>query len=227
LEASALSGQTPLLLASSFDFTWDFTLYSEGFLARNSEGNVEYISVDRQINQPVLDPDYISVKDYVEKKHNNFIFADNKITPILMAQKLEINGNKALELVSSIDVSKDINLMYEVADIKIWANLGLYFAAKTKGAIALQTYRKFGNDANKQAAIDQLQIALKYWENVVEISTPIYNDMPLVHLTEQKNLSKSEIEKLRFHWAIYRSEVVKDIEIAKSAVYSKVNSKSN
>jgi hypothetical protein len=33
LEASALAGQTPLRLASSFDFTWDFSLYSEGFFS--------------------------------------------------------------------------------------------------------------------------------------------------------------------------------------------------
>ena len=31
--------------------------------------------------------------------------------------------------------------MFEVADIKAWANMGLHFAEKLKGAVALQTYR--------------------------------------------------------------------------------------
>jgi hypothetical protein len=42
---------TPLRLASSFDFSWDFTLYSEGFMALQ-RGRMAYISVDRQIEQP-------------------------------------------------------------------------------------------------------------------------------------------------------------------------------
>ncbi len=36
-DAYALAGKTPLRLASSFDCTWDFTLYSEGFMALNPE----------------------------------------------------------------------------------------------------------------------------------------------------------------------------------------------
>ena len=52
----------PLRLASSFDCSWDFTLYREGFMALNpSTKRVEYISVDRQINQPPLDTDYVSI----------------------------------------------------------------------------------------------------------------------------------------------------------------------
>ena len=37
LKRQALAGKTPLRLASSFDFTWDFSLYSEGFMALNRE----------------------------------------------------------------------------------------------------------------------------------------------------------------------------------------------
>ncbi|MFA4922116.1 MAG: hypothetical protein WC611_08310, partial [Candidatus Neomarinimicrobiota bacterium] len=66
-EAFALAGKTPLRLASSFDCTWDFTMYSEGFLALDPDKpRVDYISVDRQIQQPPLDTSWISIKEYVE-----------------------------------------------------------------------------------------------------------------------------------------------------------------
>lgn len=67
LKASALAGATPLRLASLFDFTMDLTLYTEGFMALdNKVKRVEYISVNRLINQPVTDPDYVSVADYIK-----------------------------------------------------------------------------------------------------------------------------------------------------------------
>lgn len=43
-EASSLAGRTPLRLTSSFDCTWDFTLYSEGFSALDPDAKrVDFI----------------------------------------------------------------------------------------------------------------------------------------------------------------------------------------
>jgi hypothetical protein len=219
LEAYSLSGRTPLMLASSYDFGWDFTLYSEGFLARNPKtNNVDYISVDRQINQPVLDPSYVSVKDYVEKTLQNQSFAKDKITPPIFADSLKVNCSKALDLVKNIDVTKNQTLKYEVADVKIWANLGLYYSEKTKGAVALQMFRKNFEIQFKQEAVIPLEKALTFWNEVVKISTPLYKEMPLVHFSEDKNLSKEQLKAMRFHWKNLQNEVAKDIEIAKSAV---------
>lgn len=222
LKANALAGKTPLTLASSFDCIWDFTLYSEGFLARNPKtNNVDYISVDRQISQPPLDPDYVSVKDYVQNTLEKKVFDKSKITPPIMAERLKNDCTHALELVKNIDVSNNKTLLYEVADVKIWANLGLYFSEKTQGAIALQMYRKQGDEKQKQLAIKYLESALTYWDEVVKISQPIYKEMPLVHFSEQKNMSKEAINKLRFHWSILRKDVAYDIELAKNAVVEK------
>jgi hypothetical protein len=219
LEAHSLSGRTPLMLASSYDFGWDFTLYSEGFLARNPKtNNVDYISVDRQINQPVLDPSYVSVKDYVEKTIQNQLFTKDKITPPIFADSLKTNCSRALNLVKNIDVSKNQTLKYEVADVKIWSNLGLYYSEKTKGAIALQMFRKKGENKFKQEAVIHLENALSYWNEVIKISSPLYNEMPLVHFSEDKNLSKEQLKAMRFHWKNLQNEVAKDVEIAKNAV---------
>ena len=86
-----------------------------------------------------------------------------------------------------------------------------------KGAIALQTYRIEGDELNKTAAIDHLEKALKYWDVVIGITTPLYNDMPLVHLSEQDGKSWKENDHLRFHWRLLRDDVENDVEIAKSA----------
>jgi len=219
LEASALAGQTPLRLASSFDFTWDFSLYSEGFLALNNKTKtVEYISVDRQIDQPPLDTNYISVREYIKKLSSGGPFNSKKITPPILAEMLEKDCNRALKLVTAIPVKSDNTLMYEIADIKTWANLGLYFAQKLRGAVALQQYRTKGGEENKTAAIKYLAESLRYWDTVVAITRPIYKDMPLVHFTEQNGNRSKENDQLRFHWETVRPEVAKDVETAKQAV---------
>jgi hypothetical protein len=217
-EASILAGTTPLRLASSFDFTWDFSLYSEGFLALNRDvKRVEYINVDWQIKQPPIDPDYVSVLEYVKTISDGGTFDKQKITPPILVSMLERDCSRALSLVRSIRTTGNASLHQEVSDIKVWANLGLYFAEKLKGAIALQTYRVKGGEENKIFAIKSLENALKFWDVVVSITRPLYNDMPLVHFSEQDGRSWKENDHLRFHWELLRPEVAKDIEIARAA----------
>jgi hypothetical protein len=96
--------------------------------------------------------------------------------------------------------------------------MGLHFAAKLKGAVALQTYRTKGGEEQKQNAVKHLKDALKYWDVIVSITGPIYNDMPLVHYSEQNGVRSEENKHLKFHWGKIRPDVAKDIETAKSAV---------
>ena len=215
LQASALAGTTPLRLASAFDFTWDFTLYSEGFLALDSRvKRVEYISLERLMKQPATDPNYVSVFNYVNAISSGDPFAKNKITPPVLIQMLERDANKALDLIKNIKTEGNNSLMYEVADIKTWANLGLHFAEKLKGAVALQTYKVQGGEEHKQNAVKHLKNALKFWDVVIAITRPIYNDMPLVHYSEENGKHWRENDNLRFHWALIRPSVAKDIEYA-------------
>ena len=216
--AYSLAGKTPLRLASSFDCTWDFTLYSEGFMALDPDKHrVEYISVDRQINQPPLDTSYVSIKDYVTSTLSGNSFGTDRTTPIHLANQLEKDCNEALDLVKDIDISQNASLMYEVSDVKVWANLGLFFAEKLRGAVELQTYRVSGVEEYKQNAVEHLQKALHYWDEVIDITSPIYKEMPLVHYSEQDGKSWKENNKLRFHWKLLRPDVVKDIETAENA----------
>ena len=224
LEASSLAGSTPLRFASAFDFTWDFTLYSEGMMAlvyRNNENprtGVFYVSVDRLIHQPPLDPDYVSVAAYVSAIAEGKSFGQERTTPPDLADMLEHDCNSALALVKDIQVGNDKALLYEVADIKVWACLGLHWAEKIRGAVALQTYRVQGGEENRQKAIAHLEQALQYWDNVIAITRPLYNDMPLVHYSEMDGRPWKENDHLRFHWELIRPDVAKDIEIANASI---------
>ena len=133
----------------------------------------------------------------------------------MTASKLEADNAKALDLVKNIDVSKNASLRYEVADVKAWANLGLYFAAKLRGAVALQTYRTIGGEQNKQDAIANLDKCLTYWDKVVEITRPLYKDMPLVHNNGLGNIRNDDN---LFHWALVKPHIVNDIQTIKTAL---------
>ncbi len=221
LEAFSLAGTVPLRLASSFDFTWDFSLYSEGFMALdNTVKRVEYISIERRINQPPIDPDYVSVADYVKTISAGGSFEKNKITPLILADMVERDCKQALALVKDIKVSGNNALMFEVADVKAWSNMGLHFAEKLRGAVALQTYRTKGGEENKQVAIKYLENSLKFWDVVISITRPIYNDMPLTHYSEQNGVRSKENQRLLFHWEKLRPDVAKDVEIAKKSVFN-------
>jgi hypothetical protein len=208
LKAYTLASNTQLRLASLYDSKWDFTLYSEGFLALQGD-TTKYISVDRLIEQPTMAPEYVSVKDYVEKKLKGEAFDDDRITPDKLADMLEKDNREALRLVDDIDVSGTASLMYEVADVKVWAYLGLHLAEKLRGAIALQTYRLQGRLQND--AIEHLRNALMYWDKVIEITRPIYKDMQLTHYNN--NFFTANDNNL-FHWELIRDQVARDVDIA-------------
>jgi len=219
LEASSLAGKTPLRTASFFDFTSDLTLYSEGMMAQfGKDKTLKYISVDEQIKRPVLDPDAsVSIPDYVKTTLAGGNFNSKLITPPMLADMLEKDCSKALDLVKDINISKNTALMFEVADIKAWANLGLNLAEKIRGGVALQTYRVKGGEDNKQEAVKHLENALNYWKAVVSITRPIYNDMPLTHLMDQNGKTWKDNYYDKFHWAMITPQVAADVEIAKNA----------
>jgi hypothetical protein len=219
LEASSLAGKTPLRTASFFDFTSDLTLYSEGMMAQlGRDKTLKYIGVDDQIKRAVLDPDAsVSIADYVKITLAGGSIDAKKTTPLMLADMLDKDCNKALELVKDINTSKNTALMFEVADIKTWANLGLNLAEKMRGGVALQTYRIKGGEENKQNAVAHLEKALHYWNEVVKITRPIYNDMPLTHMMDQGGKSWKDNYYDKFHWALITPQVAADVDVAKNA----------
>lgn len=214
LRAYSLASSTQLRLASLYDSTWDFTLYSEGFLALQGD-TTKYISVDRLIEQPTLDPDYVSVREYVEGQLAQRPFASNRVTPLKLADLLEHDCKAALKILNAIDVANNASLEYEVADAKTWSHLGLHLAEKLRGAVDLQTYRLAGEASRKSHAIAHLERAIGEWDEVVKITRPLYRHMPLTHYNGSAYVPNPNN---LFHWALVRDEVAKDVEIAKASV---------
>jgi len=214
LQAYALASNTQLRLASLYDSRWDFTLYSEGFLALQGE-ETHYIGVDALIKQPTMDPAYVSVADYVQTLRSGGTFPDERVTPLELATALEADCRAALDLVRGIDTRANVSLMYEVADVKAWSQLGLHLAEKLRGAVALQTYRSGGTKQDRRQAIVHLKKALAAWDELIRITRPIYKDMKLAHYNG--NSFDANPDNL-FHWALIRDEVARDVEIARGSV---------
>ena len=215
LAALSLASNTQLRLASLYNSTWDFTLYSEGFLGLQGE-EMKYISVDALIDRPTMASEYVNVADYIEKTIAGEGFIAGTVTPDQLADELERDNLRALALISQTAKGSDesVALQYELADIQIWSHLGLHLAEKLRGAIALETFRKTGDQSEKQKAIKHLENALVQWDEVIGISRPLYRDMRLTHYN--RNSFDANDDNL-FHWALIRGEVAADIKIAKSA----------
>ena len=122
---------------------------------------------------------------------------------------------KALNMVRNIRTDNNISLMYEVADIKTWAYLGLHLAEKLEGAMELQRFFLNGDEGSRKNSVNHLERALKMWDKVIEITRPVYRDMPLTHYNGS---SFDRNDNNLFHWAKIRPEVANDIEIARKAV---------
>jgi hypothetical protein len=161
-----------------------------------------------------MDPAYVSVADYVQTLRAGGKFSADRVTPPELADRLERDCRAALALVKGIDTRGNASLMYEVADVQAWSQLGLHLAWKLRGAVALQTWRTGGDPAEQQRAIADLQQGLAAWDELIRITRPIYKDMRLAHYNG--NSFDANPDNL-FHWALIRKEVAQDVSVAQQA----------
>ena len=96
----------------------------------------------------------------------------------MMAKMLEDDCSRALELLRDIDLSDDEAqgsgaLRFEVADITAWSQMGLYFAQKLRGAVALQTWRVARRDSDREEALSHLEKALAHWDQIIAVTRPL------------------------------------------------------
>ena len=213
LKAFALASNTQMRLGSLYDSRWDFTLYGEGMLALQGE-QTHYIGVDALINQPTMDPAYVSVGDFVKTKAAGGTFAVDRVTPLQLADLLERDCNEALRLVRGIDTKNNTSLKYEVTDVQAWAWLGLHLAEKLRGAVALATYRLQGDEAVKQLAVRHLEKAVATWKRLADHLKPLYLEMKLAHYNG--NSFDANPDNL-FRWDRVLPEVEQDVVTATAA----------
>ena len=219
IEAHKLADKMPLKLASFYAASWDFTLYSEGFLA-NAPSSLKclydrvspFISVNEIIETVTLDTNLISIKDYISGEYTG----KGKTTPIQLADELRQNGEMALKLLQRMETGNP-TLVHEIDDIKTWSYLSLYFSEKLRGGTSLQEFRTTGNKAKQMESVACLESALNYWEKVVAITSKYLDDISLTHLNEKYVNSENSRPLARFSWANLTGEVKNDIEIARQS----------
>jgi hypothetical protein len=202
----------PLRLASLHRSTWDFTLYSEGFLApqgprggKNWRDDSPFISVDELIHQDTLDSDYLSISEYVRLMSEGAEIPTQRITPPSLADSLQRDAQRALEQLDGLELPPG-PVDFELADIRAWAHLSLYFAEKLRGGVALQTFRHTQRPRDRAEAVARLCRAAEHWDSLVEVTRPMYNEVPLIHTGSTP-----------FSWERYRDRVRHDITLAETA----------
>ncbi|UCC98983.1 MAG: hypothetical protein JSW66_03675 [Phycisphaerales bacterium] len=219
LKAYALAGRMPLRLASFHRATWDYTLYSEGFLAPAQTGFNDkvspFISIDELIRHETLDPAYLSIADYVEAVVGKQSIEESLVTPLELAEALESDGGEALKLASSLTAKVgqgSPTLACEIADVQAWAHLSLYFADKLRAGVALETFRKTAVGEQRWKAVALLKKAAEHWADIVAVTNPHYRAIPAVQLSR----SGSGDEAV-FSWRQYQNQTQRDIQIAAGA----------
>ncbi len=185
--------KVPLIIASYMNATWDFTLYSEGMMELR-DGKMQLISIDRLGQVQPLEPAYVGITEFVSPDYQDDI---TTIDPIQLSDSLEFICQTALDEILVIDPESHTDLLYEVSDIKIWAHLGLYFSLKLKAAV-------YHEKQNLEKVLQYLERSQEVWKQLVEITTPVYDPVPLVHY------NRSDREK--FHWSNWEADIAREIQ---------------
>ena len=220
INAYNLASKMPLRLASFHKATWDYTLYSEGFLAPFAppaglyDKVSSFISIDELIDHPTLDSRYISISDYVQHLLSKTEIKD-VTTPLQLADSLEADGDQVLKMTKTLRSNATRALLCELDDLDTWAYLSKYFARKLRAGIALHTFRMSNDKPEQEKAVQLLSDCLNYWKKISEITKGHYNEVP--YLDDQSTANNPQNDGKTFSWSKYLPQVERDIEIAKEA----------
>lgn len=213
----------PMALATFHAATWDFSLYSEGFLSTRFDARMftdwafngyapgrSFITLEHLMKCVPLDPDWLSARAYAEWAVQGQ--ADgrppqalgNRVTPLMVADALEADAGRAEEALSAVAPGGP-SLACEMDDIRAWIALSRYLACKLRAAAALSIYFLNHDEAKREEAVRWLDEphAKAHWNRLVEITRSHYQAMPLVSLGTEP-----------FHWDLFSPEVEADIRYA-------------
>lgn len=207
-EAQTKVSKVPLVIASWQNATWDFSVYSEGMLRSVVKDNIKVqklISLDDMAEKTPMEPAYLSIADFLANENN---VPNGKISPLHLADSVETFCNQALSDAERIKPGKNVDLLYEVSDIKAWANLGLYFSNKLRAAFEYKRFKTSNDKKDLENAIEWLAKATENWHSLVEVTTPVYQPVPLTHFCENSPGYEEEL----FHWSIVEDQVKAELE---------------
>ena len=204
LKAWKMASDAPLHFACQYEGHNDHSLYAEGFCTWQE--HVDFISVDRLIEHKALDERYMNVREFVRAGEP---IVPGMLPPPVLADVLDGNFRDSMVIVERLRGTGPVSpvLAAELADIEAWAEYSAYFAAKLRGAVALERYRQEGEGANRDEAVAHLESAALHWAALSDAASR-YNHRELAFRT---------YDRVRFSWAGLQDAVNADIEIARQA----------
>ncbi len=151
-----------------------------------------------------IDEEWLPIREYVNLVAAGKPVPDGKVTPVAVADMLEGYGTAALTEVDNSASAATTNLSElecVTLDIKAVAYLGLYYAAKTRGATELMFFLRTGDGAHQEKAITHLETAKQWWGKLTDAASPHYPEgVALGQRTRYQN---------------YRGDVDRDIRVAR------------
>ena len=197
LPAMRSAGRVPLRIATFLNFTWDHTLYAEAMLNRTG-----VVTIDQLIDATPLEPDWMSVREFVALGELTSA-KQERTTPLTIASQSERDAVHALEQVGPLGEPPG-RLGDEVADVRAWAHLGLYFANLLRGAIELARVDAGDGDGDGDEAVRLASRALAEWDRIVAHTEHRYRPVPLQILEDRM-----------YSWAELRGDVARSVDIAR------------
>jgi len=131
------------------------------------------------------------------------------VTPLEIAATLEANATRALKALPNLQrakVAPDASAREYAAtlnDIEAMSQLGLYYAAKIRGACDLALFDKSADAKQQTSAVQQLEAALTHWKNYVAAYTRqyvqpvLFNRAGLVDLPKQTENVAADVQMAR------------------------------
>ncbi|MCX7887604.1 MAG: glycoside hydrolase family 20 zincin-like fold domain-containing protein [Verrucomicrobiae bacterium] len=131
------------------------------------------------------------------------------VTPLEIATTLQLNATQALEALPALQQAnitppaRAKEYLATLNDIEAMAHLGLYYAAKIRGACDLALFDKTADPQLQASAIQHLEAALTHWKNYAAaytrqyIQPVLYNRAGLVDIPKQTEDVTADIQMAR------------------------------
>lgn len=218
LQAYTLASKVPEFIASFYRGTWDFTLYSEGFMAPwpngFDDGKSPFISIEELIKHQTLDPGYLSISEYCRRVNKGLPIGEDLITPLELAATIQDDCSKTMNLLGELrNTGNEPTLVSELDDLETWCHLGFYFAEKLRAGVSLETYFLSSHLQDKEEAMEYLDLCVECWNNVIRLTKDRYKPMPYVSMGHHDQRWPGF---KAFHWALLMDDVKADQNYVKS-----------
>lgn len=176
------ASRVPLRLTSFVDIDNDKSFYAEGFLARDGVDSSTFLDLDLLTRKPTLDPSCLSIADYAARVVHDQPIPTDRLTPVALANLLDSEGRSVAAPLERIPPPTNPALAQELTDLRAWASLGRYFAAKLRAGVELQLFRLTGDESHRTAARAHLHTAIGHWRELAAVTDAAYRAVPLTHL---------------------------------------------